>query len=195
MRNTDVTAMNPNRVLIACLGAGLLLAGAAIPCLAAAGEGKTQPATAPMAALASAEAAAESVSTNLVAEPISTDPASESVSTADSGPLVRSPRPEFLYPRRLRPRLELRLDGPRELPDVNHLLWQPRRQPANRFQRTLLAADKAGYSALAVGYLGTLVGLWEDETALYMMGAGAALGAVLGNLSDGKGVDIMVSPR
>lgn len=47
-------------------------------------------------------------------------------------------------------------------------------------ERVVYGADKGAFASLAVGTVGSWVGLWDEETAWYMMGAGAAIGAVLG---------------
>lgn len=50
----------------------------------------------------------------------------------------------------------------------------------NTFQRTVVAADRGAYAGMFLGTLGSVMGWWDDETAFYLMGAGAALGLVQG---------------
>jgi hypothetical protein len=93
-------------------------------------------------------------------------------------------------------RLSLELEVSPPPMDLNHFLTPRPGPPPNAFQRLLLAADKGAYSALAVGYLGTLVGAWEDETALALMGAGAVLGTLVEGVTglSGSGISISVAP-
>lgn len=50
----------------------------------------------------------------------------------------------------------------------------------NTFQRTVVAADRGAYAGMFLGTLGTVMGWWDEDTAFYLMGAGAALGLVQG---------------
>jgi hypothetical protein len=61
---------------------------------------------------------------------------------------------------------------------------------ATRFESTILGADRGAFSGLAMGAVGSWIGLWEEETAWHLMGLGAAAGAILGGISDN--VDIRV---
>ena len=56
-----------------------------------------------------------------------------------------------------------------------HRAIAPRRYTINTFQHISEGAGKGANLGLALGYIGTLFGKWDDETALYMMAAGAAL--------------------
>lgn len=47
------------------------------------------------------------------------------------------------------------------------------------FARTVYAADRGANAGLLVGGVGNLLGLWDEDTACALMGAGAALGAIL----------------
>jgi len=47
------------------------------------------------------------------------------------------------------------------------------------FARTIYAADRGANAGLFLGGLGNLLGLWDEDTALALTGAGAALGAIL----------------
>jgi hypothetical protein len=81
---------------------------------------------------------------------------------------LRSPAFTLTAPR---PELEVTLASPA------WLLPEPQTVQLSPFASTLHNADRGAYLGLAVGYLGDLFGLWSKETALYMVGAGAVLGA------------------
>lgn len=51
---------------------------------------------------------------------------------------------------------------------------------ASRYQTTILGADKGAYMGLAAGFLGEWLGVWDERTALAIMGAGAAAGGLWG---------------
>jgi len=61
-------------------------------------------------------------------------------------------------------------------------------------QRAVYGADKGAYLGLAAGYLGTLAGAWDDDTALKIMAAGAALGAAYGTTLGPSWIQVRVSP-
>jgi hypothetical protein len=60
------------------------------------------------------------------------------------------------------------------------LTLAPKEVDLSRFACTMYGADRGAYLALGLGYLGSLSGVWDDRTALVLMGAGAALGAIWG---------------
>ena len=57
---------------------------------------------------------------------------------------------------------------------------RPRTMELSRFGCAMYGADLGAATALNLGGLGSLLGWWSEETAFYMMGAGAALGAIWG---------------
>lgn len=65
-----------------------------------------------------------------------------------------------------------------------------RTEPLTLLEKTLYGADKGAYTGLALGTLGSWLGLWEEETAWALMGAGAAMGSVFGGLSENAGISI-----
>lgn len=82
-------------------------------------------------------------------------------------------------------RLSLLLRPGRQAPDSTGLLV-PRlpgldREPIHLspFARTVYAADRGANAGLLVGGVGKMLGLWDENTACALMGAGAALGAIL----------------
>ena len=109
------------------------------------------------------------------------------------GALARPLSADLQRPPAPAPHLALELTAPRPVTSFDRLFAPPPRDPPNTFQRLLLGADKGAYGALAVGYLGTLVGAWEDETALALMGAGAVLGAAVEGITGTDKVGISIS--
>jgi len=59
-------------------------------------------------------------------------------------------------------------------------LLAPETVRLTRFGTTVYGADAGAYRGLALGYLGNLVGLWDERTLWAMMGIGGALGAIWG---------------
>lgn len=55
------------------------------------------------------------------------------------------------------------------------------------FAATVHAADRGANAGLFLGGLGNLLGLWDEDTALALTGAGAALGAILHGAGAGPG--------
>jgi hypothetical protein len=60
------------------------------------------------------------------------------------------------------------------------LFPRPVPREASRLRTTLLGADRGAYAGLAAGFLGEWLGVWDERTALAIMGAGAAAGALWG---------------
>jgi hypothetical protein len=50
----------------------------------------------------------------------------------------------------------------------------------SRFATTAYGADRGANAGLFLGGIGNLIGAWDEKTAFYLMGAGAALGAIWG---------------
>ena len=67
-------------------------------------------------------------------------------------------------------------------PLLSPYLSGPRLQTVrlSRFACTAYGADRGANAGLFLGGLGNLTGLWDEKTAFYLMGAGAALGALWG---------------
>jgi hypothetical protein len=55
-----------------------------------------------------------------------------------------------------------------------------------RFDRTLRGIGAGARAGLFVGAMGDAAGLWEEETAWYLVGAATAIGAMLGATRDGE---------
>ncbi len=72
-----------------------------------------------------------------------------------------------------------RFAGSRPSPARPLLPARPVLQP-NTFQRMVFGADQGANAALMVGGLGNWFGWWDEKTAYSLMGAGAAVGAILG---------------
>jgi hypothetical protein len=70
----------------------------------------------------------------------------------------------------------------------------PRRVELSPLGRIAYGADKGAYLGLFAGYLGTLAGAWDDETALKIMAAGAALGGIYAGTLGPSRVQVRVSP-
>lgn len=64
--------------------------------------------------------------------------------------------------------------------------------PPTRFQSGVLGADQGAFAGVALGFLGMEAGLWEERTAWYLMGAGAALGAIWGSTVGSENATIRV---
>lgn len=61
-----------------------------------------------------------------------------------------------------------------------------------RLGRIAYGADAGAYGGLSAGVLGSWLGLWEERKAWYLMGAGAAVGAILGGVSTGKNSRVQI---
>ncbi len=61
-----------------------------------------------------------------------------------------------------------------------------------RFGRIVYGADAGAFRGLSVGHSGSWCGLWEERNAWYLMGAGAALGAIWGGVSTGKNSRVQI---
>ncbi len=74
---------------------------------------------------------------------------------------------------------------------------RPRTRRLSRLEEIAFTADRAANTALFLGGVGHLIGLWDEKTALTMMGAGAALGTIWATTVGGKdsGVRIEVDAR
>jgi hypothetical protein len=62
-------------------------------------------------------------------------------------------------------------------------LWTPRIEilERNRFQTMVAGADRGAYLGMATGFVGsTLLGFWDEKTAMHLIAVGAALGALWG---------------
>jgi hypothetical protein len=57
---------------------------------------------------------------------------------------------------------------------------RPRLVEATRYESTILWADRGAFAGLAAGFLGEWLGLFDEEAALAVIGAGAAIGALWG---------------
>ena len=101
------------------------------------------------------------------------------------------PRPQvsLLY-ESLRPSLGTR--GLLKVPSPASVPTRPPMIELTRFGRILYGADAGAYRGLSVGALGSWWGLWEERKAWYMMGAGAALGAIWGGVSTGENSRVQI---
>jgi hypothetical protein len=101
------------------------------------------------------------------------------------------PRPQvsLLY-ESLRP--SLRTPGLLKVPNSASFPTSPPTIELTRLGRIAYGADAAGFAGLSVGALGSWCGLWEERKAWYLMGAGAALGAIWGGVSTGKNSRVQI---
>ena len=101
------------------------------------------------------------------------------------------PRPQvsLLY-ESLRP--SLRTPGLLKVPNPASFPTRPPMMELTRFGSILYGADTGAFRGLAAGTLGSWCGLWEERKAWYLMGAGAALGAIWGGVSTGKNSRVQI---
>lgn len=66
-----------------------------------------------------------------------------------------------------------------------------------RFDTGVLGADRGAYAGMMLGFVGTQSGLWGQRTSWYLMGAGAALGALWGSTAGvhSPGLRVHIEPR
>lgn len=87
------------------------------------------------------------------------------------------PRPQvkLLYDS-IRPGMQV--PGPWRVPSPASFPSRPPCVELSGLGRIAYAADAGAYAGLSVGTLGSWFGLWDERKAWYLMGAGAALGAI-----------------
>jgi hypothetical protein len=71
---------------------------------------------------------------------------------------------------------------PLEYPAPTRLLLRPRRVELNRFQAAMYGLDRGAAMAFNAGAAGSMLGFWDEDTALRMTGLGAVLGAMWGGI-------------
>jgi hypothetical protein len=144
-------------------------------------------------------------STQLMASPPEGEP---DPGRPDETPFLRAPRLDLLYDVvmgrndvgggnpgavRYNPAVgPLQFDLVYPTPGRHHL--GPRTVELSPLGRVAYGADKGAYLGLFAGYLGTLAGAWDEATALRMMAAGAALGAIYAGTLGPSHVHIQVRP-
>jgi len=159
---------------------GIVAMGLSLPGLVRAEGHVAAAADSPFAATPSASEASGSATRAAVsAGGGGPSPDSTSAPAGASAPFVRAPEVKLAYPGTPH---AISFAYPGSMPSRVDL-WGPHREVVelNRFQTSVVGADRGAYLGLATGCVGSvLLGLWDEKTAMQMAAAGAALGALWG---------------